>query len=259
MLARSRLYQPLVICAAVMCIGSFEAYTPVAAAPQRQGAAAAARSVTMNVTVTDSTGTPIPGAQISVTGPVTRDGVTSDAGALRLLGIRPGTYRLRFEHEGYVTLERELAVTAGKAASVDVTLSEAAPAPAPEPALPAPEEGPGEAPAGEPRATNLANFVEKNFIGSRDPQREDEIGCTASARTTLLQLRDNTREEARADADEVIYVIAGEGTLRLGNKDVPLESSVTAVIPRGTVRAISRKGRNPLIVLSVVSGPACTK
>ena len=83
--------------------------------------------------------------------------------------------------------------------------------------------------------------------------------ATASARTTLLQLRESGKEEARTDADEVLYVVAGEGTLRLGNRDLPLSSSTTAIVPRGTVRGLTRKGRNPLIVLSVVSGPPCTK
>jgi len=212
----------------------------------------------MNLTVTDSTGAPIDGVQVSVTGPVTREGATSD-GTLRLLGIRPGSYRLRFEREGYVTLERDLAVRAGQAATVDVTLSSAAATPAPPQPETRPEAKAPDVPPGEPATVSVADFVERNFISSRDPRREDELGCTASARTRLLQLREDTAEEARADADEMLYVVAGEGTLRLGNKDVELKSSVTAIIPRGTVRALSRKGRNPLIVLSVVSGPPCTK
>jgi mannose-6-phosphate isomerase-like protein (cupin superfamily) len=114
------------------------------------------------------------------------------------------------------------------------------------------------APPGDPRHLAIVDFVEKNLIGGREPVKEDELGCTASARTTLLQLRERGKEQARAEADEVLYVVAGEGTLRLGNRDLPLASSTVAVVPRGTVRGLTRKGKNPLIVLSVVSGPACT-
>jgi mannose-6-phosphate isomerase-like protein (cupin superfamily) len=246
--------------AAVLCSASLAAQAPAAQAPRRQApAATSGRSVTMNVTVTDGTGAPIDGVEVSATGPVTREGTTADGGALRLLGIRPGNYRLRFERDGYLTLERDLAVRAGQAATVDVTLSNAVPAPEPPAPDAPPEAKTAEVPPGEPAAVSIADFVERNFISSRDPRREDELGCTASARTRLLQLREDTAEEARSDADEVLYVVAGEGTLRLGNKDVPLKSSVTAIVPRGTVRAIARKGRNPLIVLSVVSGPPCTK
>ena len=98
----------------------------------------------------------------------------------------------------------------------------------------------------------------KAKVGS-DPLKEDQLGCTASAKTTLLQVRDPLPERAVADADEVLYVVAGEGTLRLGNRDVPLSATTLAIVPRGTVRALTRRGRNPLILLSTVSGPPCTK
>jgi mannose-6-phosphate isomerase-like protein (cupin superfamily) len=71
-------------------------------------------------------------------------------------------------------------------------------------------------------------------------------------------VRDSLEEKAQADADEVLYVVAGEGTLRLGNKDVSLQAGGLAVVPRGTVRGLTRKGKNPLMLLSVVSGPPCT-
>jgi mannose-6-phosphate isomerase-like protein (cupin superfamily) len=115
------------------------------------------------------------------------------------------------------------------------------------------------APPGDARSLTVVDFIEKNGIRGGDPVKTDQLGCTASAKTMLLQIRDQVAEQSRADADETIYVIAGEGSLRLGNKDVPLQASTVAVIPRGTVRGLSRKGKNVLYVLSVVSGPPCTK
>ena len=97
------------------------------------------------------------------------------------------------------------------------------------------------------------DYIEQN------PVKEDQLGCTASAKTTLLQLKDPLPEQSRADADEVLYVVAGEGTLRLGGKDMPLKSSSLVVVPRGTTRAVTRKGRNPMYLLSIVSGTPCTK
>ncbi len=46
-----------------------------------------------------------------------------------MINMRPGTYRLRFSREGSITLEREVTLRAGEAATVDVALS---PAPPPE-------------------------------------------------------------------------------------------------------------------------------
>jgi mannose-6-phosphate isomerase-like protein (cupin superfamily) len=208
----------------------------------------------------------VQGVTVTVTGPVTRTVTTVANGTARLLGMRSGTYRLRFEHQGFITLERDVTMRAGALPEIDVTLS---PATAPPPPADAPdtanranaplEPEREEAPPGDPRYVMIVDFLDKNLIGGREPTKRDELGCTASARTTLLQLRESGKEEARTDADEVLYVVAGEGTLRLGNRDLPLESSATAVVPRGTVRGLTRKGKNPLIVLSVVSGPPCTE
>lgn len=213
--------------------------------------------LTLTVAAVDGTGQAIPGARVVLTGPAPRDATTRDDGTIRLIRLRAGTYRVRVEHARFVTLERDVTMRAGQSQTIQLTLTDAAPPPEPdEPEEPAMEE-PTDAPAGDPRSVLITDFIEKNFIG-RDPKREDELGCTASARTRLIQLREALPEESRPDADEVIYVIAGEGTMRLGNRDLQLESSLVAVVPRGTVRSITRKGRNPLIVLSVVSGPSCT-
>jgi mannose-6-phosphate isomerase-like protein (cupin superfamily) len=234
-------------------------------APRSPTAAAAQgpRASSVAVSVTDPSGAPVQGVRITVTGPVTRSVTTVASGTARLLGMRSGTYRLRFEHDRFITLERDVTMRAGAVPGIDVTLSPApeapSPAPAPPPAPSSPASGRDSAPPGEPRHLAIVDFLDKHLISGREPAKQDEVGCTATARTTLLQLREPTKEQAREDADEVLYVIAGEGTLRLGNRDLPLASSTVAVVPRGTARALTRKGRNPLIVLSVVSGPACTQ
>jgi mannose-6-phosphate isomerase-like protein (cupin superfamily) len=223
------------------------------------------RASTVTVTVTDDAGAPVQGVTVTVTGPVTRTVTTIANGTARLLGMRSGNYRLRFEHQGFITLERDVTMRAGAVPEIDVTLSPgAAPPPPTVEETQAREKAPPEsereqAPPGDPRYVTIVDFLDKNLIGGREPSKRDELGCTASARTTLLQLRESGKEEARTDADEMLYVVAGEGTLRLGNRDLPLSSSTTAIVPRGTVRGLTRKGRNPLIVLSVVSGPPCTK
>jgi mannose-6-phosphate isomerase-like protein (cupin superfamily) len=217
----------------------------------------------VTVAVTDEGGTPVQGVRVTVTGPVTREVTTIANGTARLLGMRSGTYRLRFEHEGFITLERDVTMRAGAVPEIDVALSTTeTPPPSAEtretPAAPVDTAPRPNAPPGDPRHVTIVDFLDRHLIGGREPRKQDELGCTASARTTLLQLREPGKEDARPDADEVLYVVAGEGTLRLGNRDLPLASSTVAVVPRGTVRGLTRKGKNPLIVLSVVSGPPCT-
>jgi mannose-6-phosphate isomerase-like protein (cupin superfamily) len=233
---------------------------PPKPAPAKRTAATGGRGVTLTVSVTDGTGNPVRDARVFLTGPITREGETIADGSVRLTGLRAGNYRVRAEHDGFITLEREVTMR-GQAQTIEMTLSDA-PEPEPEP-FEAPEpRAPlaADAPPGDARAIDITEFLEQHFISEKEPYARDALGCTASARTTLLQVLEPTKEEANPDADEVLYAIAGEGTLRLGNKDVPFSSKKgsVAIVPRGTARALTRKGRSVLTVLSVVSGPSCT-
>ena len=259
----------LAACLAVIAIpvelaAQTPAPTPTKPPPSKPAAPRTTRSqrapaLAVTVSVTDASGSHLAGARVSVTGPVARNGESGVDGTIRLTGFRAGTYRVRVEHEGFYTLERDITLRAGgQPVTIDMTLSRAPdpePVEAPEPPPPA---KPDVGPPGEARSVVVGDFLEKNFIGSRDPRKEDELGCTASARTRLIQLKETTGEEATPEADEVIYVVAGEGTMRLGNRDVALPNSALVIVPRGTARSLTRKGKNPLIVLSIVSGPSCT-
>jgi mannose-6-phosphate isomerase-like protein (cupin superfamily) len=229
---------------------------PIAHPPVKRRPAPVA-AVTVTITVTDEKGgAPIGNVKVttSIDG-AAKDAQTTAGGIARFLSVKPGEYRLRFEHENYVTLERDIVV---KGIALDLTVPLSA-APAPPPKAPEPGAlGANNAPPGDARALSIVDFLESNHLSGHDPSRTDQLGCTASAKTTLIQLRDSLEEKSLADADEVLYVVAGEGTLRLGNKDVSLEAGGLAVVPRGTVRGLARKGKNPLMVLSVLSGTPCT-
>ena len=72
--------------------------------PPRQAPATAARA-SAAVTVTDQSGNALPDVHVTVTGPVAREGTTGRDGTLRLQALKPGTYRLRFQAQEFVTLE----------------------------------------------------------------------------------------------------------------------------------------------------------
>ena len=73
----------------------------------------------------------------------------------------------------------------------------------------------------------------------------------------LLQLRDPIAEHTHSNMDEVLYVVAGEGTIRFGATQTNLAAGSLSVVPHGTPHAVDRRGRNPLIVLSTLSGAPC--
>lgn len=196
-------------------------------------------------------------------GPVAREGATAADGSLRLANMRAGSYRLRFVREGSITLERDITVRAGEPLLVDVSLS-AAPAPLkvePPPASPPPAPAAQPKTLGppvDPRTTAIPAFLEKNFIG-REPQKDSQLGCTSTGTATLHQLREAWVNRSLSDADEWLYVVAGEGTLRLGTGEQHLQAGTFALLPHTVVHSVVPSGRNPLIVISIVSGPSCSK
>jgi mannose-6-phosphate isomerase-like protein (cupin superfamily) len=226
---------------------------PPAAQPARSAGSSSARGA-ITLVVTDQVGKTLPDIRVALTGGMSREGTTSRDGALTLEGLRPGTYRLHFEGGDVITLERDVTVKTGPAAEVDVALDRAPAKPAAAPPA-APKDCRSAIPV-DPNATaaflELPDWIQRNLIGRNDPQREDSVGRTPVLTPTVIQVRDPTQKRGRDDADEVLYVIAGEGVLRVGGRDQALDAGSLAVIPRGVTYTLERRGRNPLIALSVV-------
>jgi mannose-6-phosphate isomerase-like protein (cupin superfamily) len=218
----------------------------------------------MAVEVTDKSGNGIADVQVALSGPVDRSGTTARDGSISFRAIRGGTYRLRFEREGYTTLERELVTRAGSPTSVAVALTAAPVKPSPklpEPAPVTPPPAPAPRPSSrvvEPRSLSIPDFLDKNLIGG-EPQRRTQLGCAEGGTASLLQVRDPLTDQQHADADEVIYVVAGAGVVRMRNQDTRLQPGHFTLVPRGTSYGLRRDGRNPLIVLSVLAGPPCNE
>lgn len=211
----------------------------------------------MTIEVTTPAGEPIEGVRVVLTGPVERAGQSDAKGSLGFAGLRAGTYRLRFEHDEFVTLERDVTIAAAaRQAQIDVALTPRPPKPpAPPPPPPPPPEPPR--PVGEPSTTDVPAFAERNFIGRSEPQKVSTVGCTGYATVRILQVRDPLDGRMNPDADETLYVVAGEATMRLAGNERVLAPGMLVVIPRGTASSIERRGRNPVILISVQSGPAC--
>ena len=228
----------------------------VAAQRARTPAPASGSAVT-TVTVTDLSGTPLDDVRVNLTGALDRSGSTQTNGTVRFDSLRPGTYRLRFDKEGYVLFEREIEVRAGT------------PAPNPSVALtPAPKAPPSPPPAETPKSTALPppgrpltlgvpDYIERNFISNNQPQKVSTVGCSGLASTVLWQIREPWDNRQHAGADAMLYVIGGEGTVRLEGRDTPVEAGSFAQVPRGTSYTLTRRGRNPLIILATLAGEPC--
>lgn len=238
---------------------------PAAPRPRPRPAAPSTATATLTITVTDASGSPLADVKVSAIGPLEREGVTTAAGQVRLLGIRAGTYRVRFERDGFHTFEKEVTWRAGTPAPVaEATLSPAPPPPAPPPAPSAPAAPAAptyvpDLPPGKPSTTSLLDYIERNFISNKEPQKESLIGCSASAQSWLWQIRDPWQGRRHDAAEAMLYVVGGDGTLRLDGRDVQVAAGSFAVVPRDTDYGFTRRGRNPLIILATLSGPPCAK
>jgi hypothetical protein len=222
---------------------------------------AATASVAMTVQVTDGSGAVLQGVQVHASGPVEREGKTSVEGGLKFTSLKAGTYRLRFSRDGFITLERDVTIRAGQPATVEVMMSAAPPPPPPpeppKPVAPAPAAASSTAEAtGDPKVTAVPDFVQDNFIG-RAPRKDSPLGCVASGAATLVQLREALAEQSHDAADQWFYVVAGEATLRIDEREQRLAAGGFAVVPRTMKYSLVPRGRNPLIVVSILTGQRC--
>jgi quercetin dioxygenase-like cupin family protein len=230
---------------------------PAKPRPPRTPAAdpAASRGLVLTVQVTNTFGQAMDGVRITAAGPVARDGITEAGGMIRFAGMRPGEYRLRLEKEGLVTLEKDVSLAAGKSIAIDATMTDA-PKPPPPPPTPAPSAAPT-GPPGEPRVMSISDFLDKNLIGGREPLKQSVLGCSGVQRSVLLQVRDPLQEQTDDQLDQTLYVVAGQGTLKLGGREHTLSASSFAIIPRGTPYSLTRGKSNALIVLLSRANESC--
>jgi mannose-6-phosphate isomerase-like protein (cupin superfamily) len=229
----------------------------IAQAPRKSATAPpAAAPTTATITVTDLSGAPLADVRVVLTGSLDRSGSTQSNGTVRFDGLRAGTYRLRFEKPGFVQFEREIDVRAGQPAPTpSVALSPAAappPPPAPEPpktaALP---------PPGKAVTVNLPDYIERNLITATQPQKVSALSCSGLGNTVLWQVREPWENRQHEKADAMLYIVAGEGTLRLGSADVTVVAGSFTQVPRGTTYSVTRRSRTPVIILATLVGEAC--
>src|SRR5687767_3550538 len=90
----------------------FALQQPAAPAPPRRAPAAPAPA-TLEVRVTDRSGTPVTGAHVVAEGPSRREGTTGPDGSVTFRTMSTGTYRLRAEAELFIPFEKEVGVKSG--------------------------------------------------------------------------------------------------------------------------------------------------
>ncbi len=231
-------------------------------APRPRAAATGGATTSALFFITDPGGASIEGVKVTLTGPADREATSPAGGFTRVQGLRAGTYRARFTHERFITFEKEFSWRAGTATpELSITLNPAPapppPPPSPAPVAPPPSASPTLPPPGAPKTVSLPEFIEKHFISGREPQKENLVGCSGVGQALLWQVREPWNSRQHESADGMLYVIGGEGRLKLGDREFTVSAGAFAVVPRGTTYSLSRSGRNPLVVLAMLAGAPC--
>ena len=238
------------------------AQTPPAQAPKPKPTAprAAAQGGRGAITffITTPEGKPIPGAAVSMIGPTTREGETNKDGVVRLQAVRTGNYRVHAAAEGFVALERDVAMRNGL--EVEMTLNHAPEPPeppepaAPQPAQPAPQPALAPDPSATIELSSVVEFFSKNKLGRNEPRSESVVGRAGEATSALLQVRNTIEGRSHPAADEVLYVINGKAQVNSKGRIYEGETGSLSVVPRGVTYSIANRGRDPLWALSVLAG-----
>ena len=216
------------------------------------------------LTVAGENGKPLDDAKVVAHGPVDRAGTTGADGIVNLVNLPPGTYRCRITRDGFIPLDKEVTIRAGARLASEGVLNLAPPPPAPPPAAPPPPPVTKPSPTtsvlkpGLPSVSSILDLVPQLDKALREqPTVERDLGCSGATSSKVIMTRENIAAHEHSDADEMIYIVAGEATLTLGSKDQPVSAAAFTVVPRGMSHTLTRRGRQPLLVVSVRSGPAC--
>jgi len=239
---------------AIAVVGALPSYAAQSPARRVAQKPASPQTGSVRIAVKDPDGTGLSEVRLLLSGAANGEFVTGGAGTTVVKDLKDGLYRLRCEHEGFITLEREFTVRSGVYGQIEVVLN---PAPPPPP-TPAPEPAPPAAipPGGRPMTLSVVDYLDRNLIG-REPLKESILACNPLETVRLLQMREGVAQHVHQTGDEVIYVVAGEGTVRIGETPTPLRAGSLVVVTNGIGHALERGGKNPLIVVSTLVGAPC--
>jgi hypothetical protein len=222
--------------------------------PAQKPAVASPKTGSVRIAVKDQDGASLSGVRLVLSGAANGEFETGGAGTIVVPDLKDGVYRVRCEREGFITLEREFTLRGGVYSQIEVVLN---PAPPPPP-KPAPEPAPPAAipPGGRPVTVSVVDYLDKNLIG-REPLKESILACNPLETVRLLQMREGVAQHVHQSGDEIIYVVAGEGTVRIGEAANPVRAGSLVVVTNGIGHAFERGGKNPLIVVSTLIGAPC--
>ncbi|MEK9133335.1 MAG: cupin domain-containing protein [Pseudomonadota bacterium] len=118
--------------------------------------------------------------------------------------------------------------------------------------------GPDEKIAGRFAAHHLEPLLAENKPGKDENIKAVPLFRSERASNVLVQVRDREPLHRHADSDITVFLLRGEGDMRIGKEALPVKAGSVIHIPRGVVHAYINRGPEPaaaLVVYSPAPGP----
>jgi quercetin dioxygenase-like cupin family protein len=109
-----------------------------------------------------------------------------------------------------------------------------------------------------PRQADFDQMLAANPLGAGENIKVMELSRNARASNVLVQVRDREPLHRHIDSDITVFMLRGEGDMRIGKETRPVKAGDVIHIERGTVHAYINRGPEPaaaLVVYSPAPGP----
>lgn len=118
--------------------------------------------------------------------------------------------------------------------------------------------GPDEKVAGKYNTKQLEQLLEQNKPAPNENIKVVSLFRSARSSNLLVQVRDREPLHRHIDSDITVFLLRGEGDMRLGKETRPVKAGDVIHIERGAVHAYINRGPEPaaaLVVYSPAPGP----
>ncbi len=118
--------------------------------------------------------------------------------------------------------------------------------------------GPDEKVAGKYDTKQLEQLLEQNQPAPNENIKVVPLFRNARSSNILVQVRDREPLHRHVDSDITVFLLRGEGEMRLGKETRPVKAGDVIHIERGVIHAYINRGAEPaaaLVVYSPAPGP----
>ena len=117
---------------------------------------------------------------------------------------------------------------------------------------------PDEKTSGKYNARNLDRLLEENKLAGGENIKVVMLSRNTRSANMLVQVRDREPLRRHIDSDITVFLLRGEGDMRIGKETRPVKAGDVIHIERGTIHAYIHRGAEPaaaLVVYSPAPGP----